>query len=180
MDGSELQDAPGPDAGEEAVALEAVAKHHDSMLKRLDALVSTLTHAVKAGDAVAGHDAHEVLVEFCETELLPHALAEEGALYGAAGRAPEGRLLVAALLAEHQAVAGLTEELRRASGIDAAVTAGALRTILAGHLDKENRLLLPFIVASAGLSLAQAVEGLSELVGEAHVHRARAGGGGSV
>jgi hypothetical protein len=176
----ESGNAAAQDAGGEAAALEAVAKHHESLLKRLDALVSMLTHAVKAGDAVAEHDAHGVLLEWCETELLPHALAEEGALYGGAGRAPEGRLLVAALLAEHQAFVGLIEELRGASGVDAAVTAGAIRNVFAGHLDKENRLLLPLIVASPGLSLAQAVEGLSELVGEAHVHRAGAGRGGSV
>jgi hypothetical protein len=168
------------DAGEEAVALAAVADHHGSMLKRLGALVSTLTEAVRTGDAVAEHDAHGVLVEWCETELLPHALAEEGPLYGGAGRAPEGRLLVEALLADHQGFAGLVEVLRGAGGIDAAVTAGAIRNAFAVHLDKENRLLLPLIAASPGLSLAQAVEGLSELVGEAHVHQAGAGRGGSV
>ena len=87
---------------------------------------------------------------------------------------------MAALLAEHQAVAGLIEELRGADGVDAAVTAGGLRAVFAVHLDEENRLLLPLIVASPGLSLAQSVEGLSELVGEAHVHRTGAGRGGSV
>jgi hypothetical protein len=176
----ESGNAAAQDAGGEAAALEAVVKHHDSMLKRLDALVSMLAQAVKTGNAVAEHDAHGVLLEWCETELLPHALAEEGRLYGGAGRAPEGRLLVAALLAEHQAFVGLIEELRGADGVDAAVAAGAIRNVFAGHLDKENRLLLPLIVASPALSLAQAVEGLSELVGEAHVHQAGAGPGGSV
>ncbi|MGY2746612.1 hemerythrin domain-containing protein [Arthrobacter sp. UYCu723] len=168
------------DPGEEAGALEAVEQHHASMLKRLDALVSTLTHAVKAGDAVAEHDAHEVLVEWCETELVPHALAEEGPLYGGAGDTPEGKLLVEGMLAEHQVLAGLAEDLRGASGVDAAVAAGAIRQIFAVHVDKANRLLLPLIVASPGLSLAQAVGGLSELVGDAHVRRARAGRGGTV
>ncbi|MDQ0821070.1 hypothetical protein QFZ79_003443 [Arthrobacter sp. V4I6] len=177
---TESGNAAVKDAGEEAAALEAVATHHGSMLKRLDALVSTLTQAVKTGEAVTEHDAHGVLLEWCETELLPHALAEEGPVYGGAGRAPEGRLLVAALLAEHQALVGLIEELRGASGVDAAVAAGAIRNVFAVHLDKENRLLLPLIVASPGPSLARAVEGLSELVGEAHVHRARPGLGGSV
>ncbi|MET3922244.1 hemerythrin domain-containing protein [Arthrobacter sp. UYEF20] len=168
------------DAGEEAGALEAVETHHGSMLRRLNALASTLTHAVKAGDAVAEHDAHEVLVEWCETELVPHALAEEGPLYGGAGDTPEGKLLVEGMLAEHQVIAGLVEDLRGASGVDAAVAAGALRHIFAVHVDKENRLLLPLIEASPGLSLAQAVGGLSELVGEAHVRRSRAGRGGTV
>ena len=194
MDGSEPLDA-GPlhagsldpesgnaapkDDGEEAAALDAVVKHHEGMRKRLDALLTTLIQAVKTGETVAGHDAHGVLLEWCETELLPHALAEEGPLYAAAGRSPEGRLLVAALLAEHQAFVGLIEDLRGADGVDAAVTAGAIRHVFAVHVDKENRFLLPLLVGSPGLSLAQAVEGLSELVGEAHVHESRAGRGGS-
>ena len=157
-------------AEDEARALAAVQNHHAGMLKRLDALVTALNHAVRADDAAAEHDAHEVLVEWCETELVPHALAEEGPLYGGAGDAPEGRLLVAGMLAEHQVIVGLVERLRASRGVDAAVAAGAIGHIFALHLDKENRLLMPFIVASPRLSLADAVAGLHELVGEAHVH----------
>ena len=165
---------------EEARALAAVERHHAGMLKRLDALATALTHAVRSGDTVAEHDAHEVLVEWCETELVPHVLAEEGPLYGGARNLPEGTLLVDGMLAEHQAIAGLVEELRGSAGVDAAVAAGSLRNIFALHLEKENRLLLPFIVASPGLSLARTVEGLQELVGEAHVQQHGTARGGSV
>lgn len=165
---------------EEARALAAVERHHAGMLKRLDALATALTHAVRSGDTVAEHDAHEVLVEWCETELVPHALAEEGPLYGGARNLPEGTLLVDGMLAEHQAIAGIVEELRGSAGVDAAVAAGSLRNIFALHLEKENRLLLPFIVASPGLSLARTVEGLQELVGEAHVQQHGTARGGSV
>ena len=155
---------------EEAEALAAVESHHAGMLKRLRALIAALTHAVKARDTAAEHDAHEVLVEWCETELVPHALAEEGPLYSGPGAAPEGRLLVAGMLAEHQAIVGLVERLRGAQGVDAAVAAGAIGEVFALHLEKENRLLMPFIVESPGLSLADSVAGLHELVGEAHIH----------
>jgi Hemerythrin HHE cation binding domain len=166
-------DTPVPkEAEDEARALAAAQAHHVSMLQRLDALVAALTHAVKAGDTVAEHDAHAVLVEWCETELVPHALAEEGPLYGGPGAVPEARLLVAGMLAEHRAVAGLVERLRASQGVDAAVAAGAIGQIFALHLEKENTLLMPFIVASPGLSLADAVAGLPELVGEAHIHGA--------
>lgn len=157
-------------AEDDARAFAAVEKHHAGMVKRLDALVSALTHAVQAHDTVAEHDAHEVLVEWCETELVPHALAEEGPLYGGAGGTPEGRLLVAGMLAEHQVIVGLVERLRAARGVEAAVAAGAIGQIFALHLQKENGLLMPFIMDSPGLSLADAVAGLHELVGEAHVH----------
>lgn len=167
-------------ADDEVRALEAVEKHHAAMLKRLDAMAAALIHAVTAGNAVAEHDAHEVLVEWCETELVPHALAEEGPLYGGAGHTPEARLLVEGMLAEHQVIVGLVEQLRGSAGVDAAVAAGSIRNIFALHLDKENRLLMPFIVASPGMSLARAVEGLHELVGETHVHQHGTGRGTTV
>ncbi|WP_144670302.1 hemerythrin domain-containing protein [Arthrobacter sp. U41] len=167
-------------ADDDAAAFAAVEQHHAGMLKRLSALAATLVRAVRTGDTVAEHDAHEVLVEWCETELVPHALAEEGPLYTGAGKLPQGRLLVEGMLAEHQVIVGLVVDLRGSAGVDAAVAAGSLRNIFALHLEKENRLLLPFIVASPELSLARTVEGLQELVGETHVHRHGTGHGGSV
>jgi hypothetical protein len=155
-------------AGREAGALAAVQSHHAGMLRRLVALSSTLTHAVMAGDSVAEHGAHEVLVEWCETDLVPHMLAEEAQLYGGAGNSPAGGLLTEGLLAEHQVIVALIEELRGCRGVEAAVAAGALRHVFALHLDKENRLLMPFIISAPQLSLAQAVEGSEELVGDAH------------
>ena len=69
-------------ADEEAEALAAVEQHHAGMLKRLTALTDDAgPRRPDSGDAVAEHDAHEVLVEWCETDLVPHALAEEGPLY---------------------------------------------------------------------------------------------------
>lgn len=154
----------------EKQALEAVEHHHAVMVTRLKALVAALIHAVEAGDPAAEVDAREVLVEWCETELVPHALAEEGPLYEGPGRTDQGRLLVEGMLAEHRVIVGLVDELRRSQGVNAAVAAGAVQHIFALHLDKENRLLMPFIAQSPELSLADAVEGLHELVGEAHIH----------
>ena len=58
------------------------------------------------------------------------------------------------------------------------MAAGAIQRIFALHLDKENRLLMPFIIESTGLSLAQAVEGLHELLGEGAAHHHASGHGG--
>ncbi|MDR7080771.1 hypothetical protein J2X01_000040 [Arthrobacter ginsengisoli] len=168
------------DPDEEAGALAAVEQHHAGMLKRLNALAATLSHAVQSGDTVAEHDAHEVLVEWCENDLVPHALAEEGPLYSGPRNMPQGRLLVEGMLAEHQVIVGLLEELRGSTGVEAAVAAGSIRNIFALHLDKENRLLMPFIAASPELSLARAVEGLHELVGVTDVHHHGTVGGDSV
>lgn len=110
------------------------------------------------------------MLDWCDTVLVPHALAEEVPLYSGPHGLPEANLLVDGMLAEHQVIVGLVEELRTAEGVAAAVAAGAIQRIFALHLDKENRLLMPFIIQSPGLSLAQAVEGLHELVGEGAAH----------
>ncbi|UUL75186.1 hemerythrin domain-containing protein [Pseudarthrobacter sp. Fe7] len=162
---------PGKDASAEAQALLAVEGHHADMLRHLNGLVGLLTEAVEAGDTDAGQETQAALLDWCDKELVPHALAEEGPLYGGPHGMPEARLLVDGMLAEHQVIVSLVDELRTADGVAAAVAAGAIQRIFALHLDKENRLLMPFVVESPGLSLAQAVEGLHELVGESAAHQ---------
>lgn len=158
------------DPGSEDRALQAVEHHHADMMRRLRALVDTLIQAAERRDPIAEHEAKELLVEWCDTELIPHALAEEGPLYGGPRSTEQGRLLVDGMLAEHQVIVGLVEQLRRSDGVRSAVDAGAIQHIFALHLDKENRLLMPLVVQSPEMSLAEAVKGLHELVGEADVH----------
>ena len=156
----------GKDLSSERQALQAVEAHHADMLRHLNGLVGLLIEAVEAGDAAAAQAAQTTLLDWCDKELVPHALAEEGPLYSGPHGTPEAKLLVDGMLAEHQVIVGQVEELRTADGVSAAVAAGAIQRIFALHLDKENRLLMPFVVQSPGLSLAHAVEGLHELVGE--------------
>jgi hypothetical protein len=165
----------GKDASSEAQAMQAVEAHHAEMLRQLNGLAGLLFEAVEAGDSDAGQARQAALLDWCDKHLVPHALAEEGPLYSGARGLPEARLLVEGMLAEHQVIVGLVDELRTADGVSAAVAAGAIQRIFALHLDKENRLLMPFIIESPGLSLAQAVEGLHELVGEGGAHHHGAG-----
>lgn len=158
------------DAASEADALHAVEKHHAEMLTHLKGLVGLLIVAVEARDAAAEQSARTVLVEWCHNELVPHALAEEGPLYSGPRDTPEGRLLVEGMLAEHQVIVALVEELRDSRGVAAAVAGSAIQRLFALHLDKENRLLMPFIADSPNLSLAGSVEGLHELIGEGAGH----------
>ncbi|MFB0838400.1 hemerythrin domain-containing protein [Arthrobacter sp. E44] len=160
----------GKDLSSERQALQAVETHHADMLRHLNVLVGLLTETVEAGDAGAAQAAQATLLDWCDKELVPHALAEEGPLYSGPHGMPEAKLLVDGMLAEHQVIVGLIEELRTADGVAAAVAAGAIQRIFALHLDKENRLLMPFVIQSPALSLARAVEGLHELVGEGAAH----------
>lgn len=155
------------DAAAEAEALQAVERHHAHMLKHLNGLVALLVEAVEARDAVAEGAAQATLLDWCDTQLIPHALAEEGPLYGGPHAAPEGKLLVEGMLAEHRVIVDLVEELRTSTGLAAAVAGSAIQRLFALHLDKENRLLMPFIVQSPDMSLAESVRGLHELTGEA-------------
>ena len=158
-------------APEEQRALTAIEHHHHEMTTQLRALVSALVEAAAKGDSAREHDAHGSLVEWCERELIPHAQAEEGPLYSGARNLPEGGLLVQGMLAEHRAIIGLVDKLRAASSpVEAAAAAFAIKTVFSLHFDKENQLLLPLIAASDRMSLAEAVEGLEELVGDVQTH----------
>jgi hypothetical protein len=132
--------------------------------------VALLMEAVEADNSTAGESAQAALLDWCDTELIPHALAEEGPLYAGPRATPEGRLLVEGMLAEHRVIVDLVEELRTSSGLSAAVAGAVIQRLFALHLDKENRLLMPFIAASPDLSLAGSVEGLHELTGESGEH----------
>jgi hypothetical protein len=168
----------GKDAAAEAQALEAVERHHAAMLKQLTGLVARLLQAVEAGNAAAGETARATLLDWCQDELVPHALAEEGPLYGGPRATPEGRLLVEGMLAEHRVIVALVEELRKSTGLSAAVAGATIQRLFALHLDKENGLLMPFIVSSPDLSLAEAVQGLHQLVGSPAGHHEGAPGSG--
>ncbi len=167
------------DAASEAEALQAVERHHAHMLKHLNGLVALLMEAVEAGDTAAEGTAQATLLDWCDSELIPHALAEEGPLYGGPRATPEGRLLVEGMLAEHRVIVDLVEELRTSNGLAAAVAGAAIQRMFAMHLDKENRLLMPFIVDSPVMSLAESVQGLHELVGEGGGHQAGTHDGGT-
>lgn len=153
------------DAAAETQALQAVEQHHANMLGQLKGLVALLMEAVEAGDTEAERTAHATLLDWCDNELIPHALAEEGPLYSGPRDTPEGRLLV--------------EELRTSKGLSGAVAGAAIQRMFAMHLDKENRLLMPFVAGSPELSLAAAVKGLHELTGEGSGHHAETHDGGA-
>lgn len=160
------------DAASEAQALQAVEGHHADMLRHLNGLVALLVDAVQAQDGAAEQKAQATLVDWCDGQLIPHALAEEGPLYSGPRDTPEGKLLVEGMLAEHRFIVDLVAELRTATGVGAAVAGAAIQRLFAVHLDKENRLLMPFIIDSPHLSLAGSVEGLHELTGEGDGHHA--------
>ena len=148
----------------DAAAALAVEAHHTELSGALARHVQRLVDA-----AASGGDADALrteLVAWCQRELVPHALAEERAMYPAAQALTEGRLLVTGMLGEHSVITGLVDEV--ASGTDdvrAAAAATALRVVFDDHLRKENELVLPLLVSSPDVSVAALLGGMHELLG---------------
>lgn len=151
----------------DALAAEAVERHHAQLAGALAHHVEALVRAAAAGDAGRAEQARSALVTWCERELVPHALAEEASLYVPAQAKPEGRLLVAAMLAEHQRIVGLVRELGRGGDVvRQAAAARALQVMFDSHLAKENECVLPLLLADVHVSVAQLLGGMHELLGQ--------------
>jgi uncharacterized protein (DUF2249 family)/iron-sulfur cluster repair protein YtfE (RIC family) len=162
---STLTIASDPD---DAAAVEAVEAHHTHLAGQLAGRVALLIEAARNPGAATG--ACDDLVAFCDRELLPHAAAEESALYPAAHRTLEARLLIDSMLAEHRRIEALVDALRTASSpARTAAEARALQVLFEEHLLKENTLVLPLLAASPDTSLAELLAGMHDLLGH-HAH----------
>ncbi len=161
----------------DATAAAAVEQHHAQMAGTLAVRVEALVAAASRGDEVSAGAARADLVAWCERELVPHALAEEKALYPAAHAKREGRLLVDGMLAEHEVITGLVRDLGGPTDmVRAAATARALQVVFDSHLAKENELVLPLLTAAPDVSVADLLGGMHELLGEGEHPDAQAAG----
>jgi uncharacterized protein (DUF2249 family) len=165
----------------DAQAAEAVRQHHAEMSGVLAGHVEALVAAVARSDAGTAGEARERLSAWCEVDLLPHAQAEERALYPAAGETVEGRLLVQAMVAEHDVIGDLVRALS-SGGRDLvrdAAHASALHAVFESHLAKENDLVVPLLLRTPGVSVAALLGGMHELLGGGADDVESAGGCGS-
>jgi uncharacterized protein (DUF2249 family) len=127
--------------------------------------------AAASGDEKAVQEARAALVAWCESELVPHALAEEKTMYPAAQAKAEGRLLVEGMLAEHKVITGLVQLLAVTDdAVRAAAVAKALQVSFESHLAKENEQVLPLLVAAPDVSVAELLGGMHELLGGEEGH----------
>ena len=150
----------------DAEAVEAVTNHHAQLAGALALQVEALVDAASRGDLPGAGEASNVLVRWCDAELIPHALAEEQAMYPKAHEDPRARLLVDAMLAEHGVILELVAAIRSSmSPVRAAANAQALLTLFDSHLVKENEQILPLLAGSSEVSLADILGGMHELLG---------------
>lgn len=150
----------------DARAAQAVEQHHAEMAGALALKAESLAAVARAGRPADVEEVRLDLVRWCRDELVPHALAEESTMYRAAGEMPRARLLVEAMLVEHQRIIGLVDELGTTTEpVAAAALARALRELFEAHLAKENDQILPLLVASPDVSVAELLGGMHELLG---------------
>ncbi len=148
---------------QDAAAVEAVKQHHAQMAGALSALAGRVAAAATEAAAL---EARDELVRWAENDLVPHAKAEEAAMYPLAHQDTRARLLVDAMLVEHELIVGLVKTLREAAGqVQAAAEARALAVTFESHLAKENDQILPLLAESPGVSLSDALAGMHELLG---------------
>jgi len=156
-------------AADQDAAVRAVINHHALLATDLDTHVEALLGLVETDQPLKATAARQELLDFVRREILPHARAEEQALYPPAAALPQGGPLVDGMLAEHQALTALVEEIaqtgeRAGCLVRAAAAARAFAAVFATHLAKENTLILPLLVA-ADVSLPELLAGMHELLG---------------
>jgi len=156
-------------AADQDAAVRAVINHHALLATDLDTHVEALLGLVETDQPLKATAARQELLDFVRREILLHARAEEQALYPPAAALPQGGPLVDGMLAEHQALTALVEEIaqtgeRAGCLVRAAAAARAFAAVFATHLAKENTLILPLLVA-ADVSLPELLAGMHELLG---------------
>ncbi len=141
--------------------------HHHAVLRRgLERRAGTLCEAVESGIPFGRPMA--ALRDYLAEEIFPHAKAEERTLYRAAATQARGAGLVRDLTGEHHTLAYLAGRLRAgANGRQAATAAERIATLFAGHVAKENDLLLPALT-EAGADLAVLLADMHEAQAGAH------------
>ncbi|MHA7135561.1 DUF2249 domain-containing protein [Oerskovia turbata] len=158
-------------SAEDSRAVDAVVAHHTEMNGTLGLLVEALVQAAESSDAPGAATAHRRLVDWTRSDLLPHAQAEEEAMYPHAHRAPEARLLVDAMIAEHGVIGALVDTLAEtASPVRAATLGRAIQVLFDVHMTKENEQILPLLAQSSDVSLAGVLDGMHDLLGHSHGH----------
>jgi len=146
-------------------AIDAIRAHHAQLAEQLHVHTNAVVTAARTGECGRERDA---LHAWYRTELMPHVVAEEHALYGPVSELDATRLLISGMLAEHRFLVSLIADLALTSDpFQVATTAAAAQAVFAVHLSKENDLLLPAL-DQAGLNLPAILDGMHEILGHPH------------
>jgi len=137
---------------QDAALAEELKAHHATMIQDLDRFATALVDAAAAGDDATG--VRQDLERWVAEVLVPHAAEEEETTYRAAGDLTEGRLLIKAMLGEHELIRLTARHVSEAGDpIAAGAFARALFDMFDSHQRKENDIILPFLIDADSVSL---------------------------
>ncbi|MGH9065141.1 MAG: DUF2249 domain-containing protein [Acidimicrobiales bacterium] len=146
----------------------AMVAHHAGLVAGLEERVRTAEGAVDSGrlaEAELG-----AVAEYLQGEVIPHAAAEEIALYPLARTGALGSL-IQAMVTEHGWLGAEAALVAETPGARGAGRARAIAAVFALHAGKENDLVLPALSARPDVDLASVLNAMSEYLSGA------AGGG---
>ena len=144
-------------------AQSAITAHHAELQASLRERVLALRAEVQAGRSHT--DPQRNVLDYLDSELLPHAAAEEAALYPA-GDSGRTAMLVRAMKDEHRNLIAHVAALRvAADGVESVAISSAILALFESHLSKENDLLIPVLVADPNVALGALLGGMHELLG---------------
>jgi iron-sulfur cluster repair protein YtfE (RIC family) len=142
----------------DAEAAAAIRAHHAELAAELG------RRALAVGAAGGTAEMAADLLHYLDRDLLPHAAAEEQALYPA-GDSGVTALLVRAMRDEHVGLIAYVDALRGATGVEAIGISRAILALFESHLHKENDLLIPALVDDPNIPLGDKLSGMHELLG---------------
>ena len=134
-------------------ALEKMVAHHRMMAAELG---NRVAKAAGAAEDDYGMRAIEAVRSYLESEVFPHARAEEGVLYAAASAAGLGTL-VDEMVEEHRRL------FAEADG-NALDTARGIATLFSVHAEKENTSILAPLAGDPGVDLESLLQGMDGML----------------
>jgi hypothetical protein len=156
------QSATATPASANDAVIDAIRTHHAQLADELRIRTDAVLVAARDGDCTA---AAKDLHDWYRKVLIPHAVAEEHALYSPASELDSTRLLVCGMLAEHRFLVSQIVDLALAAHpFEVATAAAAAQAVFRVHLSKENDLLLPAL-DQAGTDLGAILDGMHEILG---------------
>ncbi len=146
----------------EAEAYEAMLAHHAILDRDVKSRSQVVVGEVGKGNSY--QPAVADLVSYLNSEVLPHALAEEDSIYKIAAGIPGMSSMVQQMTLEHRALADAITSLKSASGgTQAARESAEISALFSSHVAKENDLILPRLLADPEVDLSVALTQMHEL-----------------
>lgn len=145
---------------QDARLLEEVENHHAELNGGTAQRVASLTTAISNG--ADGATERDALVTWLDQNVLPHVRAELEVLAQLATAETKG--FVESAQRDADALVAQAAELRNASGVPAAVTAGGIRSLIASHVTALDEQALPALAAVADVSLADVFAARPEIL----------------